>query len=896
MPIAAGTRLGPYEIESLLGTGGMGEVYRSRDTRLGRTVAVKVLPEHLISDQESRRRFEREARVVSQLSHPHICTLFDVGEQDGRSYIAMEYLEGETLAQRLSRGPLLLDHAIRYGIEIADALDHAHRHGKVVHRDLKPGNVMLTKSGVKLLDFGLAGYSMNPGLAEPLSNLSTMAQPITQKKTMLGTVQYMAPEQLEGGETDGRTDLFALGAVLYEMLTGRKAFIGKTGVSLISAILTSEPPPVASVQPLTPPALNALIRTCLAKDPDERWQTAHDVKLQLRWIAEGSSKGAVPAAVVQRRRWREQIAWGTAALATLTVALLGFDYLRRVPQLSPPFSFTVEPPTEQGLGPRIFPYLSPDGRHLFFNTIDSRGEFATTLRSMDSPQSQILPIPGQANGERWSNDSRHIFYGLDNKVWRMDLEGGAPQIVCEMPPSTKLRAVSRRNDFLLRSDQGSDFITMSPSDCTPRVILKGNLSDYDGGYEWPIFLPDGRQFLFVGLRTNGHHDILAASLDSHGPQLLIRDASLPKYMDPGYLLFEREGVILAQRFDARSRTLLGEPLQAIARQVNYSAASSGSADIDVSPGGTLVYLESVYPVIELRWVDRNGQVSGKVGVPGKYTATRLSPDGSRILTSIFDASTHTSRLVTLDLSNGATQQQSQRAMTGEGGAFAPQPINAAWSPDGRKIAYGALQGRSSQIFVKSLEYPGDGSPLAEVPAHTFIDDWSPDGKFLVVEDADSQLDLLPLEGDGKLIPLVQFSGAAGDARISLDGKWLAYAANEGTYAAPPNVYVRPFNSRGTGRRITLSGGFQPHWSRNGQELYYLTPDYHVVVVTFSAPSAKEFQIGPPKILFSTSENTGFDIASDGKRFLIGAHIGEQQRKVIVTINFGSTLAALLKDK
>jgi serine/threonine protein kinase len=886
MPLSAGTRLGPYEIESLLGAGGMGEVYRARDTRLERTVAIKVLPEHLTAVSESRRRFQREARLASQLSHPHICTLFDVGEQDGHSYIAMEYLEGETLAQRLVKGPLPLEQVLRYGVEIADALDHAHRQGKIVHRDLKPSNIMLTKSGVKLLDFGLARCATPPDLAESVSIVSTLEEPITERNTMLGTVQYMPPEQLEGGETDARTDVFALGAVLYEMATGRKAFIGRTRASLISSVLTSQPVPVASLQPLTPPSLDALIRTCLAKDPDERWQTAHDVKLQLRWLAEANSQAGVPVAVVHRRRWRERISWGWAALATIAATLFGIGYVRRVPQLSPPVNFTVELPPGLTVSGRIFPYISPDGRELLFSAQDSKGESIAILRSLDSPQSRILELPWQAVGYRWSYDSRHILYGLANKLWRMDLEGGAPEIVCEMPPSTRLRAINPSGLILLRSDPASDWITLSPTDCKADVILKGDRSDYDGGYEWPIFLPDGRHFLFVGVRSNKHHDILMASLDFPHPEVLVRDASVPKYVEPGYLIFEREGVILAQRFDASSRKISGQPLRVVPKHVNYMGAG---ADMDVSPGGTLVYLEQVTPPVELRWVDQSGQVVSKMGAPDKYRAIRLSPNGNRILMGIFDSNTHTSRIATMDLSTGVTEQQSSLG--------APEEVRAAWSPDGRQIAYTALQGHFYQAFLKNLDDAGDGSRVADIPAHVTIDDWSPDGKGLLVEDQGDKgqflhLYLLPLEGDHKPRPIVQFSGYSWGGRFSPDGKWLAYTAVESPFAVP-NIYVCPVTLQpGMGHRITADGGSQPHWSGNGRQLFYLIPDHHVVAVTFTAASPTEFHVGRPVALFSTFEDTGFDVARDGMHFVTGAPLGEEQGKIFVTVNFGSTLAAL----
>src|SRR6266542_1810251 len=322
MALSSGARLGPYEILGAVGAGGMGEVYKARDTRLERTVAVKVLPQHLSASDEGRQRFEREAKAISQLSHPHICALYDVGREGEIEFLVMEYLEGVTLSERLARGPVPLEQALRYGIEIADALDKAHRQG-IVHRDLKPGNIMLTKSGVKLVDFGLAKLAAVSPASSSVSILQTQAGlNLTQEGTILGTFQYMAPEQLEGKEADGRSDIFAFGAVLYEMATGQKAFSGKSQASLIASILSAEPPAISAVQPMTPPALDRVVKTCLAKDPDDRWQTAHDVMLPLKWIAEGGSQAGVPAPLVARRRSRERLAWGVAAvLAAATIGL-----------------------------------------------------------------------------------------------------------------------------------------------------------------------------------------------------------------------------------------------------------------------------------------------------------------------------------------------------------------------------------------------------------------------------------------------------------------------------------------------------------------------------------------------------------------------------------------------
>ncbi|HLN58999.1 MAG TPA: protein kinase, partial [Thermoanaerobaculia bacterium] len=453
MALSAGTRLGPYEILASVGAGGMGEVYRARDTRLERTVAVKILPAHLSRSEEVRQRFEREAKTISSLSHPHICALYDVGNQDGTEYLVMEFLEGETLTDRLSRGALPLEQVLRCGIEIAEALDKAHRQG-IVHRDLKPGNIMLTKSGVKLVDFGLAkiatfgrpldaagreqaAASEHPMAENLLTALPTMMgnMNLTQEGTILGTFQYMAPEQLEGKEADARSDIFAFGTVLYEMATGQKAFAGKSQASLIASILSAEPPAISTLSPMTPPAFDRVVRTCLAKDPDDRWQTAHDVMLQLKWIAEGGSQAGVPAPLVARRKSRERLAWGVAALLALSTVSLAALYLARPRVVARAVRSSILPPEKttyhfisDAAGP---PAVSPDGLQIAFTARDSSAKAALWVRSLDSLAARELPGTNGAMYPFWSPDGRHIGFFADGKLKKIEAAGGPTLVLCD---------------------------------------------------------------------------------------------------------------------------------------------------------------------------------------------------------------------------------------------------------------------------------------------------------------------------------------------------------------------------------------------------------------------------------------------------------------------------------
>jgi predicted Ser/Thr protein kinase len=422
MSLAPSSRLGPYEILSAIGAGGMGEVYRARDTRLDRTVAIKVLPEHLSSNPQLRERFDREAKAISSLSHPHICPLYDVGHQDGVDFLVMEYLEGETLAHRLKKGPIAAEQVLQYAIQITDALDTAHRHG-VIHRDLKPGNVMVTKTGAKLLDFGLAKVRATDAAAG-MTALPTQTTPLTGEGTILGTLQYMAPEQLEGAEADARTDIFALGAVIYEMATGRRAFPGKSQASVISAIMTVEPPPVSTLQPLAPAPLDHVVQTCLAKDPDVRWQTAHDVLIELKWIAGSGSRAGTLVPIAAGRKSREVLAWALVTILALAAVGLAVIHFSQKPLEVHPVRFQVAPPEKVTLGWNDTPVVSPDGRRFVFTGTNANGNSQLWIRALDSPAIQPLAGTEGASLPFWSPDSRFVAFFSQGKLKKIEASGG----------------------------------------------------------------------------------------------------------------------------------------------------------------------------------------------------------------------------------------------------------------------------------------------------------------------------------------------------------------------------------------------------------------------------------------------------------------------------------------
>jgi len=867
MPLTAGTRLGPYEILSPLGAGGMGEVWKARDTRLERTVAIKVLPVHLSSSPEVRQRFEREAKTISQLSHPHVCALYDVGREGETEYLVMEYLEGETLAERLVKGPLSLEQTLRYGTEIADALDKAHRQG-IVHRDLKPGNVMLTKSGVKLLDFGLAKAMAQPDAKGGLTSLPTQAN-LTQEGTILGTFQYMAPEQLEGKEADARTDIFAFGAVLYEMVTGRKAFEGKSQASLIAAILDREPQPISAIQPMAPPALDRVVKTCLAKDPEDRWQNAGDVGKELRWIGEGSAAGvAAPAATVSRRSGREGVAWALASLFLLTTVGLVFAYLRRpVPKRTHPVRLQLLSPPDSVLG--TFVAASPDGNWLAFTASPSDGNALLWLRALDSLAARSLPGTEGASQPFWSPDSRSLGFFAGGKLKTVDLSGGAPQTLCDVSGDVRGGTWGADGTIVFApSFQGSlARVRATGGSVAPTSVLDEARKEQT--HRWPSFLPDGRHFLYYASQGSGAEPgtILVGSLDEKGAKPLVESSSLAIYTAPGYLLFSRGGTLLAQPFDPVRMRLSGRPV-AIADHLSSSGGMSGFRSVSVSPTGVLAYRAGLDQATQLAWLDRSGRELSVLGTPADQYAPRLSPDGTRLADQRTDSASTTSDIWLTDLTRNVSSRFT----------FDPSDdVLPTWLPDGKRIVMGSSRDGVQDLFQAVADRPGSEEVLLRSAAWKAPDDVSPDGRFLIYETIEpkSQVDLwvLPLSGDRTPKPYVKTRFSEYAAQFSPDGKWVAYVSNESGSA---EVYVQPFPEPVGKWQVSVSGGTMPRWTRAGNELLYLGSDGRLMATEVRlAPS---FESRTPIPLFKVSlpetPDRQFEVSPDGNRILVNRFVGK----------------------
>jgi Tol biopolymer transport system component/Ser/Thr protein kinase RdoA (MazF antagonist) len=860
MPLTPGTRLGPYEIVSPLGQGGMGEVYRARDTRLGRDVAIKVLPEHLSAQPEVRARFEREARTVSSLNHPNICALFDVGREGDVDYLVLELVDGETLEQRLARGRVPTAEALRLGAQVADALDRAHRAG-VVHRDLKPSNVMLTRAGAKLMDFGLARAvgMVGDGAAGSLTQSPTMARALTAEGTLLGTFQYMAPEQLEGREADARSDIWALGCVLYELFAGRRAFEGRSQASLIAAILEREPPPVGELPSGAPPAstsrivppqgIERLIRNCLAKDPEERIQTAHDVKLQLRGIAEGASieltgvppgsssiaaGGPTTAALAEARTAAARsvrLAWGVAALA-LASAATALALLWPAAHRTPPVLRFTLPPVDD-MSDIMWPRVSPDGRFMLLRMADSTGATIAGVRRMD--QVDVHEVPGTRDLQRpyWSPDGREVAFVANGKLQRVALAGGSPIVICDAPFGSDLSWGAKGK--ILVDGRATDSLLVVPAgggalEPATRVDRAGG----EVGSSWPSFLPDGERFLFIGTNPSGNGGtIRLGKLGSLDAKVLGRSDGRVEWAPGDWVLFVQGALLMAQKLDLGAGKLVGPPIQ-ITDQLRIG---SSAGHFSVSSNGILAFARDPGGTIKLQVMSRAGVLSPSVLATGTITNPAVSPDGRRLLYErVTSPILSRGEMHVLDLDR---KTDTRLTFTND---LASSPL---WSPDGRRIAYQVEGPGGPTVRIASADGLG-GQDSISVPSTMGIlglSDWAP-GRILAF--GSGRVWQLPTEGTTRnATPLFDPTLFIVQGRISPDGRWLA--ATSGT---PPTFNAFVYGLGDNPGRWQLSGGttFRPRWTKGGSEIVFESTDRQLWAVDVDTKYG--FRAGAPRRLFT----------------------------------------------
>jgi Tol biopolymer transport system component len=873
MPLNAGDRLGPYQIIAPAGAGGMGDVYRARDVRLDREVAVKTVRGPFTD------RFEREARAISSFNHPNICTLYDVGEHEGSGYLVMEYIDGKPV-----QGPLPVDEALTLGIQICEALSAAHRKG-IVHRDLKPANILITKQGIKLLDFGLAKLS-SPGESAAAASVSssgeqrTMAA-LTGAHTVVGTPQYMAPEQISGGEVDARTDIFAFGCVLYEILTGRPAFEGKNASSVMAAVLATNPAPVETLVPAAPPALDRVITRCLVKDPDDRWQSARDVMAELQWIAQGGSRVGLPAVVSVRRRTREALAWSAAALAAIVAIAFMLLWMRRAPVPAAVVRFPL--PVPEGLGSPTSPEVSPDGRKVAFVATDRDGKSVVWLRPLDVLEPR--PLPGTEGASRlfWSPDSRMLAFSGGGKLRKVDITGGPAQTICESPNASD--GSWSPAGIILFDGRGNDPIWEVPAaGGVPKVKVGSNAGDKPGtSTGWPVFLPDGRHFLYMVFGDGADQTLMVGSLDSADVKTLFKTTSRVVYAAPGYLLFVRENTLVAQPFDLKKLATTGE---AVPVGEGLGVDSVGLASFSVSTTGVLAYRAGDLTGQRLLWVDRSGKQTPAIDAVSDYRDVTFSPDGKRFAYDQAGASSKGDIWI-FDM----IRKVNTRFTFDSVQALAP-----VWSADGRTILFTSRAKSPGDLMIKDVSGTREPEPLLVSADAKYASDWSRDGKYVLYSSAgkDTGWDdwAVPTAGDRKPFPIAQSRFDELFARFSPDGKYVAYYSNQsGRY----EVYVQEFPEPHNRWQISTNGGTEPSWRQDGKEMFYRSGQRVMAVPVQWSP---EFTVGTPVELFQAPVAAGittrarYQPAADGQRFLVLASRGRDAvQPASVVLNWTEALSA-----
>jgi Tol biopolymer transport system component len=864
MALAAGTRLGPYEILAPLGAGGMGEVYKAKDTRLGREVAVKVLPASFLDDPDRLRRFELEARAASALNHPNIVTLHDIGEGRGAPYVVTELLEGETLRSRLAGGALAPRKATEYAIQIAQGLAAAHEKG-IVHRDLKPENLFVTNDGrVKILDFGLARVT-EPDAGGPSGTQLPTVTAGTEPGLVLGTLGYMSPEQVRGKKADARSDIFAFGTVLYEMLSGRRAFHGETAADTMSAILTKEPQELSESGQKVSEPLERLVRHCLEKSPEARFQAASDIAFDLEAIS-GAPPSAPAALDAGRGAWTRRAATGLAIVLAATG--LGL-WLGRETRSAPPAVHAIRStlllPERVTFGCAA---VSPDGTQLAIAGIGADGRRGLWLRSLESNESRLLTGTEGGNLPFWSPDSRSIGFFNGAKLMRIEASGGPPI------PLTEDFGVSAswgpKGDILFSDDKGP--IYRIPASGGKRVVVT-QLGPHETSHRYPQFLPDGRHFLYMAFNLEGSprdeaNRVHVASLDSAQDRVVMHAYSRTTYSQ-GYLLYSRGGdafgPLMAQRFDPNRLEAQGEPVT-LAERVGVFDDYYQYSSLTASETGVLVF-DSELLSSRFVWLDRAGRQVGEFGEPAIVAAPRISPDGRQLAYTLYEP-TGSSDIWVGDLTRGVQTRLTKTASN-------DHPV---WSPDGGRIAFDTNRSHQGDVYVIATNGSGKEEPLNAGPGQKYPEDWSPGGQF-IVENATGADDtrtptiwILPTSGDRKPSVFVRGNASTaifGDSRFSPDGKWIAYASEE---SGRGEVYVASFPGRETTLQVSSAGGRWPIWRRDGKELFYVTPDGTLMSVAVTGSPRLAFGVPKPLLHLPSGSAIGiatpYDVAPDGERFLI----------------------------
>jgi Tol biopolymer transport system component len=890
MAIGAGAHFNHYEILAPLGAGGMGEVYRARDTRLDREVAIKVLPANYANDEDRLRRFEQEARATSALNHPNILIVHDLGIHEGAPYIVAELLEGEELRARLDEGSISQRKAIDYAQQIASGLAAAHARG-IVHRDLKPENLFITKDDrVKILDFGLA--KLRQPSKEPIDSQVATKRMITDPGTVMGTVGYMAPEQVRGQEADPRADIFTLGLILYEMLSGNRAFTGDSAADVMSAILKEEPPELGMK---IAPGLEKVVRRCLEKKPEHRFHSAHDLGFALEAVSTPTSssgaylteaaKGLETTVKPKRGGWRDRIAWIVAGVAVLAALALAVAYFNRSAPESRAVRLAFLPPVNLAFdnGPYDYAIVSPDGQKLAFTGRSADGKRQLWVRPLNSIEATPLPGTDDPLAPFWSPDSLFLGFGSQGKLKRIDLAGGRPQVICD---ATRLEGGTwSRTDVIVFAPNIRGVLFQVPATGgEPTAVTSLDTARRENEHANPCFLPDGRRFLYKATGSGGEQSVFAGSLDSKEVKELLANDSPAVYASPGWLLFVRNGALMAQAFDADNLELKGDAFP-LTKPTNKALVVG--VPFSVSENGVLIWQGEREREYQLVWFDRAGKPDGVAGPPIKVIfgeAPRLSPDGKRFAIHRTDPQTRNMDIWVIDLMRNLPTRLTTDPATDQ------IPI---WSPDGGNLVFSKSKEGVNSLFQMAASGLRTEELLlkAGIPVPT---DWSRDGRFIIYSQSGEKnrrdIWALPLTGSRQPYHLLNTAFDEYRAQLSPDGRWLAYVSDEsGSY----EVYVQSFTADGElggdKARISTSGGNHPRFRRDGQELFYVAADGQMIAVPIKTSGAT-FEQSAPKALFKTRMLTGlvqsgieYDVTADGQRFLIGTMVGEANASPVSVI-------------
>jgi eukaryotic-like serine/threonine-protein kinase len=882
-----GSRIGPYRITARLGVGGMGEVWRARDERLGRDVAIKVLPPDLASDAERLLRFEREAQVLASLNHPNIGAIYGMEDIGDTRALVLELVEGPTLADRIEQGPLPQAEALAIAAQIADALAAAHDRG-IVHRDLKPANVKVRSDGaVKVLDFGLAKVADAGAVAgDPAHAPTSTHAGLTRAGVMMGTPAYMAPEQVRGDPVDRRGDIWAFGVVLFEMLTGQRPFSGPTTGDTLARILTADPD-WSALTPDAPAALHRLLRRCLQREPGRRLQDVRDARLEVDdAIADRDGPSAVTSAVAPappRRVGRERLTWVLLAAGLAAAGLLAGHRLPRTAPVAPTIRFLVPQPENATLSEFPGPVaISPDGRRLAFFAF-TEGRYLLFQRGLDELDSHALTGTEYGSFPSWSPDSRAIAFVAGGRLWRVDIAGGAPREICPAPGAR----MAAWGEEMLLGGMGTGLSRVPVTGGAPIAVTRLDPARGEVGHLWPSFLPDGRHFLFLAASSMpGQSAVFAGELGSERVDRVLDAASNVAYAPSGYLLFAREGKILAQSFDSENMRVYGEPFAVV--DGVWEFAGFWEALFSISHDGTLVYATAGDLRTSLVWFDRHGQQVGTLPSTGAHVHVALAPDGSQVAFEMLDPATGAGHVWVHDPRRGVTSRLTSHS---------DWELNPTWSPDSREILFASFGGGFLKLVRKAVSSTGDGEALTP-PANDLLvpDAWGIGGRVVVFQRASMQTNhdllALPLDGAREPQPLVVSAANKTGAQLSPDGRWFLYTSDE---SGRQEVYLRPFPSGAGQWQISSAGGSQPRWRGDGKEIFYLSQDSKIMAVGVSLSPTVE--AAAPTPLFAVRparyfNRFDYDVSADGQRFLVNTRVeGAADPRITVEVSWRPSQAA-----